>query len=69
MEKFVLRAEQARMNFFHGIKCRHASNVIIMQNKALEVYCTENKRTSKHNVLYFIIAGILLLQGSNPHLV
>lgn len=67
----MLRTKQNRLGqfFFSWIKYRHASNVIVMQNTALEVYCTENKQTGKPSVLYFIISSIFLLQGSNPHLV
>lgn len=50
------KTEQAGIKFFHGMKYRHASNVIIMQNKGLEVYCTENKPISKTRMLYFIIS-------------
>jgi len=71
MEKFLLRRKWNRLGyfFFRGIKYRHASNVIVMQNKSLEVYCSENKQTSKPSVLDFIISSIFLLQGSDPHLV
>lgn len=57
------KTEQAGINFFHGLKYRHASNVIVMQNKDLEVYCTENKQTSKGSVLYFIISSIFSPPG------